>query len=75
MVRVADSHVVCVVHTSAGSAMSELKAGFCEVWRLMYPELDGDDHGWWTQIGRIFGAISVVWMWKIIGDCIVWMVT
>jgi hypothetical protein len=74
MVRVADRYVVCVVHTSAGSGMSDLKAGFCEVWRLIYPDYSGgESYQWGTQIGRIFGAISVVGMWTMIGRGFVWM--
>jgi hypothetical protein len=49
------------------------KEGFLSVWRLLYPP--GQDMDWYAQIGRIFGAITIVSLWKMVADVLIWIVT
>jgi hypothetical protein len=46
------------------------KEGFVSVWRLLYPT---DPMDWYAQVGRIFGCITLVGLWGLIGNCIVSM--
>jgi hypothetical protein len=50
--------------------MSEFKAGFMVVIHCLYP--DNVDN-WWNQIGRIFGAIMIVGIWRLIGQGFIWV--
>jgi hypothetical protein len=50
------------------------KEGFVSVWRLLYPE-EPDGIDWYAQIGRIFGALTLVGLWKVVADILIWIVT
>jgi hypothetical protein len=58
------------------SGWSRLKEGFCSMWRALYPS---DPVDWYAQVGRILGVISLVGVWKLVGEGIIelfkWVVT